>query len=76
MSTMNISLPESLKTFVDEQVTERGYATNSEYIRALLRRELDREKLRDIVLQGEASPPAGPPDFEALRDRVRSRTRT
>jgi antitoxin ParD1/3/4 len=26
MSTMNISLPDSLKAFVDEQVSERGYA--------------------------------------------------
>jgi antitoxin ParD1/3/4 len=25
MSTMNISLPDSLKSFVDEQVTQRGY---------------------------------------------------
>jgi toxin ParE1/3/4 len=28
MSTMNISLPESLKSFVDEQVSERGYGTS------------------------------------------------
>jgi antitoxin ParD1/3/4 len=33
MSTMNISLPESLKSFVDEQVTTRGFGTSSEYVR-------------------------------------------
>lgn len=38
MSTMNISLPESLKSFVDEQVGERGYSTSSEYVRELIRR--------------------------------------
>ena len=73
MSTMNISLPESLKTFVDEQVAERGYATSSEYVRDLIRRELDRETLRATVLLGGASSPAGPPDFQALREQVRAR---
>ena len=33
MSTMNISLPEALKAFVDEQVAQRGYGTSSEYVR-------------------------------------------
>jgi len=30
MSTMNISLPETLKSFVDEQVASRGFGTSSE----------------------------------------------
>ena len=30
MSTMNISLPDTLKNFVDEQVSKRGYGTSSE----------------------------------------------
>ncbi len=30
---MKISLPNSLKAFVDEQVTQRGYGTSSEYVR-------------------------------------------
>ena len=30
MSTMNVSLPESLKSFMDERVTVRGYDTSSE----------------------------------------------
>ena len=34
MSTMNISLPDGLKAFVDEQVSERGYGTVSEYVRS------------------------------------------
>jgi putative addiction module CopG family antidote len=38
MSTMNISLPDSLKAFVDEQVSQRGYGTSSEYVRELIRR--------------------------------------
>lgn len=37
MSTMNISLPDTLKSFVDEQVNQRGYGTSSEYVRELIR---------------------------------------
>lgn len=39
MSTMNISLPESLKAFVDDQVSQRGYGTSSEYLRELIRKD-------------------------------------
>jgi antitoxin ParD1/3/4 len=42
MGTMNVSLPDSLKEFVDEQVERRGYGTSSEYIRELIRRDHDR----------------------------------
>ncbi|MFO1362171.1 MAG: hypothetical protein U1F45_06795 [Burkholderiales bacterium] len=59
MGTMNISLPESLKDFVDEQVATRGYGTSSEYVRELIRRDQDRMRLRGLLLEG-ASAPAGP----------------
>ena len=39
MSTMNISLPDSLKSFVDDQVAQRGYSTSGEYVRELIRRD-------------------------------------
>ena len=45
-TTMNVSLPASLKSFVDEQVTGRGYGTCSEYVRALIRQDHDRQHLR------------------------------
>ena len=76
MSTMNISLPESLKTFVDEQVSQRGYSTSSEYVRELIRRDQDRMQLRGLLLAGASSSPAAPSDaayLEGLRDRVRKR---
>jgi antitoxin ParD1/3/4 len=74
MSTMNISLPEALKDFVDEQVSQRGYGTSSEYVRELIRKDQDRLQLRGLLLVGAASAPAAPADaryFEALRKRVR-----
>jgi antitoxin ParD1/3/4 len=74
MSTMNISLPDALKSFVDEQVTNRGYGTSSEYLRELIRRDQDWLHLRDLLLQGAASVPAAEATsayFDGLRDRVR-----
>lgn len=67
---MNISLPESLKTFVDEQVSQRGYGTSSEYVRELIRRDQDRTHLRGLLLAGASSPPAEQADqayFARLR---------
>lgn len=75
MSTMNISLPDALKLFVDEQVVSRGYGTSSEYVRELIRRDQDRQRLRSLLLEGAASAPAGladPAYFEALRERARN----
>ncbi|HEY0586347.1 MAG TPA: hypothetical protein VGD52_09460 [Pseudoduganella sp.] len=48
-------LPDALKSFVDEQVAERGYGTSSEYIRELIRKDQDRAQLRSLLLQGAAS---------------------
>ena len=78
MSTMNISLPDSLKAFVDEQVSERGYGTSSEYVRELIRQDADRLRLRGLLLDGAASAPAAPADalyFESLKKRVRRHAR-
>jgi putative addiction module CopG family antidote len=51
MSTMNISLPDALKSFVDKQVAKRGYATSSKYVRELVRADQDRERLRELLLE-------------------------
>lgn len=51
-TTMNISLPESLKTFVDEQL--EGYGSASEYVRELIRadqKRLERDKLEKLLLE-------------------------
>jgi antitoxin ParD1/3/4 len=71
---MNISLPASLKSFVDEQVARRGYGTSSEYVRELIRADRDRQRLRDLLLDGAASPATADADeayFTGFRNRVR-----
>lgn len=78
MGTMNISLPDSLRAFVDEQVAERGYSTSSEYVRELIRKDQERQHLRALLVAGASSTPAEPADgayFDALRGRVRKNAR-
>ena len=73
---MNISLPESMKEFVDEQVAGRGFGTSSEYVRELIRRDQDRCRLREMLLSGAHSgvgEPAAPDYFDDLRQRARGR---
>jgi antitoxin ParD1/3/4 len=75
MSTMNVSLPEAMKSFVDEQVVERGYGTSSEYVRELIRKDQQRLQLRSLLLQGGLSAPTTRADkayFDGLRERVRN----
>ncbi|MCK9544839.1 MAG: type II toxin-antitoxin system ParD family antitoxin [Novosphingobium sp.] len=73
MSTMNISLPDALKAFVDQQVSVRGYGTSSEYVRELIRKDQDIQRLQEMLLDGAKSTPTVPVDagyFQGLRDRV------
>ncbi len=63
---------------MDEQVSERGYSTSSEYMRELIRKDRDRLHLRGLLLDGAASARSAPADsayFDALRTRVRRRAR-
>ena len=74
MSTMNISLPDILKSFVDEQVATRHYGTSSEYIRELIRKDRDLQQLRTSLLEGAGSPQSGVADddyFDSLRTHAR-----
>jgi antitoxin ParD1/3/4 len=79
MRTMNISLPDSLKDYVDSQVAARGFATSSEYVRELIRQDQDRQQLRARLLEGAASAPGQPADeayFDGLRERARKGSRS
>ncbi|MGA0565248.1 ribbon-helix-helix domain-containing protein [Ancylobacter sp. VNQ12] len=68
MSKMNISLPDGLTSFVDQQVAQRGYATSSECVRELIRQDQDRGKLRSMLLEGALSPATTPIDESYFSD--------
>lgn len=48
MTTLNISLPEHLKAFIEDQVSSGGYSTASEYVRSLIR-EAQERKTRETL---------------------------
>jgi antitoxin ParD1/3/4 len=73
MTTMNISLPDEMKSFVETQMAEEGYASASEYLRALIRdaqKRRAKQALEAKLLEGLESGPATPmtrEDWAALR---------
>ncbi len=77
MTTMNVSLPDDLKGFVDSQVNQGNYGSTSEYVRELIRRDHDRRQLRTALLEGARSPTADNADatyFASLRDQAKTDT--
>lgn len=55
MTTLNISLPESMRAFIDEQIAKGDYSTASEYIRDLIRQDQKQAaqmKLETMLLEG------------------------
>jgi antitoxin ParD1/3/4 len=79
MTSMNISLPEALKLFVEQQVSNGGYSTASEYLRELIReaqRRQERQELEAKLLAGLQSPTSEmkADDWTALRERILSRS--
>ena len=52
-TTMNISLPETMKAFVEERLQNNGYGSVSEYVRDLIRedqKKREEEKLERLLL--------------------------
>jgi antitoxin ParD1/3/4 len=76
MTTMNISLPNEMRTFIETQVAKEGYASASEYFRALVRDAQKRQakqeleaKLREALLSGPAEPMTRE-DWDAIECRI------
>lgn len=79
MKSMNLSLPDSMRTYVEEQVASGGYSTVSEYFRELVRQDQKRkatERLETLLLEGldsETATPIAAKDWEDLRQALRER---
>ena len=75
MGTMNISLPDAMKSWVEEQARSGIYANSSDYVRDLIRRDQQRAaalaELQAAVDAGLASGPAVTLDRAAFKARLR-----
>ncbi len=59
MTTMNISLPEEMKAFIEAQMAQEGYASASEYLRFLIREAQKRRAKQELeakLLEGMQGP--------------------
>lgn len=76
MGTMNISLPDPMKSWVEDQAKSGRYANSSDYVRDLIRRDRMRHEaiaeIQAAVDAGIASGPASPFDREAFKARMRA----
>lgn len=62
MTSLNISLPEAMREWVDDRVAQGGYGTASEFVRELIRdaqKQESNERLAEALLEGDDRPPPG-----------------
>ena len=72
MQSMNISLPDPLKQFVEGQILTGRYSSASEYVRELIRadeRQKAADQLEALLLEGLSSTESEltPADWSAIR---------
>lgn len=77
MATMNVSLPDSLKAWVESQTESGTFGNASEYIRDLIRKDQERHQavaiLQAAITAGVQSGEPNPLDAEAFKLRMRER---
>jgi antitoxin ParD1/3/4 len=75
MATMNISLPDPMRDWVEAQIKTGQYANNSDYLRDLIRKDQrNREKLKalqEAITQGFDSGRAGELDLQTIKQKAR-----
>lgn len=76
MATMNISLPDPMRDWVQAQIEIGKYASSSDYVRDLIRKDQDKrdkfEALQLAITEGLESGPATPFDKKAFKKRMKA----
>jgi putative addiction module CopG family antidote len=49
MASLNVAMPDELREFVDERTKKAGFSTPTEYVRHLIRLDLERETQRRLA---------------------------
>ena len=77
MATMNISLPDAMKEWVEAQAKGARYTNSSDYVRDLIRKDQDRSakiaEIQALIDEGLASGPAVEYSREELLEKLRAR---
>lgn len=77
MATMNISLPDPMRDWVEVQLKTGLYANNSDYVRDLIRKDqLHAQKqamLQQAITAGLESGDAGALDMQAIKQQARAK---
>lgn len=76
MATMNVSLPDPMKSWVESQAETGKYSNSSDYVRDLIRRDQERAEkiahMQDLVTNAlDSGTSKSKPDD--IRDRVKKR---
>jgi len=77
MTTLNISLPDPMKAFIEAQVQSGAYASASDYVRALVREAQKRQAQEELeakllaALDSNDFAEMTPAMFERIRERIR-----
>lgn len=76
MATMNVSLPDQMKAWVEDQMKDGKFANTSDYVRHLIRRDQERAEavaqLQAAIDEGIASGDPQPFDFGEFKARMRA----
>ena len=75
MATMNVSLPDPMKDWVEQQTKGGRYSNSSDYVRDLIRRDQERTAkiaaMQRLVTEGLVSGAAADFDFDDFQERMR-----
>ena len=74
MTTMNVSIPEPMRKWVQAQIDTGRYAGNSDYVRDLIRKDQERHQkiqaMQEAITKGLESGEAKNFDVESFKSRM------
>lgn len=70
MATLNISMPDEMRAYIEARVSTGEYQSASDYLRDLIRH--DREETERLLIEGMESGTTRPLDMADLRKKARS----
>ena len=70
MATLNVSMPDELRAFIESRINTGEYQSASDYLRDLIRH--DHEEIDRLLMEGVESGKAAPLDMSALQKKARA----